>query len=145
MFSREVIDPSSSPSAERPVVCHGRHEQAAAVVVSRVDVHETTAVRILNVMNEGIGSVREVDFLAHGIARPSSTLLSLSLHSNRVSSLEGLASLTVSYDMLLLLALFASLLMVRVQNSIAACCSRSVTFCCCLFSADYVLLLCPTP
>lgn len=63
--------------------------------VSRVDVHETTSVQILNAMNEGIRSLGEVDFRAYGIARPS-TLLSLSLHSNRVSSLEGLSSMTVS-------------------------------------------------
>lgn len=64
-------------------------------VVSRVDVHESTAVRVLNAMNEGFGSLREVDFPAYGVARPS-TLVSLSLHSNRVSSLEGFESMTVS-------------------------------------------------
>lgn len=94
MFSREVA--TSSPPERRVYNGHGQ-EAGAMVDVSRVDVHETTSIQILNVMNEGIGSVREVDFLAHGIARPSSTLLSLSLHSNRVSSLEGLAYLTVSY------------------------------------------------
>lgn len=92
MFSLEVA--TSSPPERRVYNGHG---QEADAMVSRVDVHERTTIQILNVMNEGIGSVREVDFLAHGIARPSSALLSLSLHSNRVSSLEGLASLTVSY------------------------------------------------
>ena len=64
-------------------------------VVSRVDVHESTAVRVLNAMNEGFGSLQEVDFPAYGVARPS-TLVSLSLHSNWVSSLEGFESMTVS-------------------------------------------------
>ncbi|CAM9305835.1 unnamed protein product [Scytosiphon promiscuus] len=66
---------------------------AAAVEVSRVDVHETSAVQILNAMNENIRSLGEVDFLAYGVPRPSH-LVSLSLHSNRLSSLEGFASLT---------------------------------------------------
>ena len=64
-------------------------------VVSRVDVHESSTVRVLNAMNEGLGSLREVDFPAYGVARPS-TLVSLSLHSNRVTSLEGFESMTVS-------------------------------------------------
>ncbi|CAM9480031.1 unnamed protein product, partial [Choristocarpus tenellus] len=46
----------------------------------------------LNLMHEGISSLSLVDFRARG-ADPS-TLLSLSLHSNRVSSTEGLAHLT---------------------------------------------------
>lgn len=50
---------------------------------------------ILNVMHEGIRSLLELDLPAHGVTTPS-TLLSLSLHSNRVTSLEGLASMTVS-------------------------------------------------
>ncbi|CAM9387669.1 unnamed protein product [Ectocarpus sp. 8 AP-2014] len=70
-----------------------RGSGGAAAEVSRVDVHEMSASRVLNAMNENIGSLGEVDFLAYGIARPS-TLVSLSLHSNRLSSLEGFASMT---------------------------------------------------
>ncbi|CBJ29266.1 Hypothetical leucine rich repeat protein [Ectocarpus siliculosus] len=70
-----------------------RGSGGAAAEVSRVDVHEMSAARVLNAMNENIGSLGEVDFLAYGIARPS-TLVSLSLHSNRLSSLEGFASMT---------------------------------------------------
>ena len=80
-----------------PERCGGDDEEVnpTAEDVSRVDVHETNSVQILNVINEGIRSPKEVDYLSYGVSRPS-TLLSLSLHSNRVSSLEGLASMTVS-------------------------------------------------
>lgn len=78
----------------------GANGDAAAVEgFGRVDVHETNCV-ILNAMNEGIRSLQAVDFPAYGIARPS-TLLSLSLHSNRVSSLEGLDSMTVGASFVL--------------------------------------------
>lgn len=73
----------------------GIGEVGGVDIVSRVDVHESTAVRVLNAMNEGFGSLREVDFPAYGVARPS-MLVSLSLHSNKVSSLEGFESMTVS-------------------------------------------------
>lgn len=94
MFSREhALLPSSPP--ERG----GRSNEAGAgAIISRVDVHESTSVQvqILNAMNEGITSIRDVNFLSYGVARPT-RLLSLSLHSNRVSSMEGLASLAVSF------------------------------------------------
>lgn len=83
-----------------------------------MDVHEMSAARVLNAMNENIGSLGEVDFLAYGVARPS-TLVSLSLHSNRLSSLEGFASMTVStYDLLLYFGLLLSgALFSRMQQS----------------------------
>lgn len=52
----------------------------------------TEHVQSLNLMNEGIPSVLDVD-----CPRPSA-LVSLSLHSNRVASLEGLASMTVRQE-----------------------------------------------
>lgn len=54
---------------------------------------EPATKRTLNLMHEGITSFLELDFSMHGV-RPS-TLVSMSLHSNRVSSLEGLSSMTV--------------------------------------------------
>jgi len=91
MFFRERGGPQVSPASE-----DGGDEQAIkATDISRVDVHEITAVRSLNALNENIRSLREVNFPAYGVARPS-TLLSLSLHSNRLSSLEGFSSVTVS-------------------------------------------------
>lgn len=92
VFERGVL--RASPAPQRVGDGEGRNG-ATAAEVSRVDVHETSAVQILNAMNENIRSLREVDFLDYGVARPSS-LVSLSLHSNRLSSLEGFASLTVS-------------------------------------------------
>ncbi|CAM9859750.1 unnamed protein product, partial [Ectocarpus fasciculatus] len=86
MSSPTEVAVLASPTAQRG-------SGGAAAEVSRVDVHETSAVRVLNAMNENIGSLDEVNFLAYGVARPS-TLASLSLHSNRLSSLEGFASMT---------------------------------------------------
>ena len=73
-----------------------------AANISRVDVLETTAARSLNAFNENIRSLREVNFPGYGVARPS-TLVSMSLHSNRLSSLEGFSSMTVSDDDVLLI------------------------------------------
>ncbi|CAM9784123.1 unnamed protein product [Ectocarpus sp. 4 AP-2014] len=86
MYSAPGVVVLASPTKQRG-------SGGAAAEVSRVDVHEMSAARVLNAMNENIGSLGEVDFLAYGVARPS-TLVSLSLHSNRLSSLEGFASMT---------------------------------------------------
>lgn len=91
MFSRERVGPQASPASED----RGDEQAIEAADISRVDVHETTAAQSLNALNENIRSLREVNFPAYGIARPS-TLMSMSLHSNRLSSLEGFSSLTVS-------------------------------------------------
>ncbi|CAM9225275.1 unnamed protein product [Pylaiella littoralis] len=108
MFSRErggSVPQQSPPSASEggrvasdkvkvTAASSSSSSEAAAAGISRVDIcYETGAVRDLNAMNENIRSLLEVDFPAYGITRPSS-LVSLSLHSNRVSSLEGFSSLT---------------------------------------------------
>eukprot|EP00903_Cladosiphon_okamuranus_P006766 g6598.t1 len=84
------MGPRESPTPERRA---GEGGNGAAADISRVDVHHTTAVRSLNALNENIRSLLEVDFPAYGVARPS-TLVSLSLHSNRISSFEGFSAMT---------------------------------------------------
>ncbi|CAN0381942.1 unnamed protein product, partial [Ectocarpus sp. 12 AP-2014] len=91
LASRPMSSPPGLVVLASPTTQRG--SRGAAAEVSRVDVHEMSAARVLNAMNENIGSLTEVDFLAYGVARPS-TLVSLSLHSNRLSSLEGFASMT---------------------------------------------------
>lgn len=75
-----------------------QHEgQHGVVSMGDPDVtHEPTTKQFLNAMHEGIRSLLELDFSARGVS--PSALLSLSLHSNRLSSLEGLPSMTVSED-----------------------------------------------
>lgn len=92
MANREDIVLKSAPEHS---VSDVREASPTAEDVSRVDVHETNFVQSLNVLNEGIRSLKEVHYPLYGVSRPS-TLRSLSLHSNQVSSLEGLASMTVS-------------------------------------------------
>lgn len=92
MANREGIVFKSAPERSASNV---REASPTAEDVSRVDVHETNFVQSLNVLNEGIRSLKEVHYPSFGVSRPS-TLRSLSLHSNQVSSLEGLASMTVS-------------------------------------------------
>lgn len=89
-----------TPADFGPVYSTGRTNRVdgvrqATTVVSRVDVHETPSVQLLNAMNEGIRSLRDIDFHSNGIARLSA-LLSMNLHSNQVSTLEGLSPMTVS-------------------------------------------------
>lgn len=91
-FSRGRMGPQESPTSERR---SGEEGNRVAAGISRVDVHHTTAVRSLNALNENIRSLLQVNFSAYGVARPS-TLVSLSLHSNRVSSFEGFSAMTVS-------------------------------------------------
>lgn len=99
MLSRGRIGPPQTPPPAPERRAAGGEEGVViinrAADISRVDVHHTTSVRSLNALNENIRSLLEVNFPAYGVARPS-TLVSLSLHSNRVSSFEGLSSMTVS-------------------------------------------------
>lgn len=77
-----------------------QHERQHGGVVSMEDLdvrHGPTTKQFLNVMHEGIRSLLELDFSGRGVS--PSALLSLSLHSNRVSSLEGLSCLTVRIRM----------------------------------------------
>ena len=92
MFSPGRTIPQARPAPER----RADEEGSEAADISRVDVHHTTAVRSLNAFNENIRSLPEVNFPAYGVARPS-TLVSLSLHSNRMSSFEGFSAMTVSF------------------------------------------------
>lgn len=99
MFSRGEMGSQTPPVPER----RAGEEGSEAADISRVDVHHTTAVRSLNAFNENIRSLLEVNFPAYGVARPS-TLVSLSLHSNRMSSFEGFSAMTVSFACICLLA-----------------------------------------
>lgn len=92
MLSRGRVGSQASLAPEQPSDEEGNE---AAADISRVDVHHTTAVRSLNALNENIRSLLEVNFPAYGVARPS-TLVSLSLHSNRMSSFEGFSAMSVS-------------------------------------------------
>lgn len=73
-----------------------QQQQRHGIVSPRGDgdiAHDLMTKRILHVIHEGVRSLLDLDFSAHDV-KPS-MLLNLSLHSNRVSSLEGLSSMTV--------------------------------------------------